>query len=172
MKVLLLPRGQRKVTLSERVQVHAVDTRVGVRAGQLLGACLPLACLGCSEWVDLEGRSRVPGPGAADACVESSLPPTTRVRRVSKVELKSATAALLDQSATHALDNVEADPQIDGRYSNSDQLVASASFLGGLELSADQIGTDFKTTVTSTAYDSPKQQDASGKSSAISRSRT
>jgi hypothetical protein len=115
---------------------------------------LALASLGCGEGGDPDAGSRAPGPAVASACVENSLPPATRVRRLSKVELQAATAALLARGTTHALDNVEADPQIDGRYSNSDQLVASASFLGGLNLAADLIGTDFKARVTSAAYDS------------------
>jgi len=118
-------------------------------------ACLlVLASLGCSG---------VDGPAAgggtqktetAPACAEATAPPTTRVRRLSKVELRTAVASLIDDGASQALDNLDADAQINGRYSNSDQQVASTSFLGAMNLSADVIGQNFKVTVTRATYDS------------------
>jgi hypothetical protein len=103
--------------------------------------------------VDADGHPSDSPVGTAETCEVSASPPTTRVRRLTKAELGPATAALVGDGAPLTLDNVEADPQIDGRYSNSDQLVASASFVNALMLAADRIGTDFKATVTSGAHD-------------------
>src|SRR5262245_63127624 len=71
------------------------------------------------------------GTGTIEGCVQGASAPTTRVRRLTKVELQNAMAALIDDRAMQALGNLDADSQINDRYSNSDQLVASASFVGG-----------------------------------------
>jgi hypothetical protein len=89
----------------------------------------------------------------AQSCEEGTTPPSTRVRRLTKVELQTAAAALLDDGARDALEDLEADSQLNGRYSNDDQQVASPSFLTGLRLAAEVIGENFKATVTSAAYD-------------------
>jgi hypothetical protein len=79
--------------------------------------------------------------------------PTTRVRRLTDVELQATLAALIDDSTVAALGNLDGDSQIDDGYSNSDRLVVSPSFANGLNLSAETIGTAFKATVTRSAYD-------------------
>src|SRR4051794_37338615 len=90
----------------------------------------------------------------SNQCAASSAaPPTTRVRRLTKVEIQNATTAMLSQSATSALSNLDADSQINGGFSNSAALVVSDSFASGLNTAADTIATQFKATVTTTSYD-------------------
>ncbi len=89
----------------------------------------------------------------ASSCEEGITPPGTRVRRLTKVELQSAAAALFDEGARQALDSLDADSELNGRYSNDDQQVVTPSFLTGLRLAAEVIGANFKATVTSAAYD-------------------
>lgn len=101
------------------------------------------------------------GGGGDTTGVQSNLcnpnlpPPTTRVRRLTKVEIQNAMTVFLGESATSALANVDADSQPKDGYSNNDQLVVGDSFATSLNLAADTIGTQFKATVTTsnTAYD-------------------
>lgn len=87
-------------------------------------------------------------------CVQGAPPPTTRVRRLTKTELTSATTAILGMDTSSALANLDADAPIKGGpdFTNSDGLVVSDSFATGLNLGAETIGTTFKATVTKTAY--------------------
>jgi hypothetical protein len=90
---------------------------------------------------------------STQCAASSAAAPTTRVRRLTKVEIQNATTALLGQDATAALSNLDADSQINGGFSNSAALVVSDSFASGLNTAADTIGTQFKATVTSANYD-------------------
>ena len=74
------------------------------------------------------------------------------MRRLTKVEIQNSATVLLKQDQTTALSNLDADSQINGGYSNSDQLVVSGSFANALDLAADGIATQFKATVTKTTY--------------------
>jgi hypothetical protein len=89
---------------------------------------------------------------SAQTCSTTGAPPSTRVRRLTKVELLTSANVVLGQDTTAALSNLDADSQINGSFSNSDQLVVSDSFANSLNLAADTIATQFKTTVTKTAY--------------------
>jgi hypothetical protein len=87
-------------------------------------------------------------------CIGGAKPPTTRVRRLTKVEIQSSATVVFAQDPSAALSNLDADSQIGGGYSNSDQLVVSGSFANGLNLAAETIGAQFKSTVTQAAYGS------------------
>jgi hypothetical protein len=91
---------------------------------------------------------------SAQTCTTMGTPPTTRVRRLTKVEIQTSANLLLATDTTTALSNLDADSQINGGFSNSDQLVVSDSFANSLNLAADTIATTFKATVTKTAYGS------------------
>lgn len=122
----------------------------GMRAPWLL---VPVS-VGCAAEVGEDGDRSAGGRETPRICTESAAPPSTRVRRLSKLELESTAAVLIGDRAKQALDDLDADPQIDGRFSNSDHLVASTSFLSSLHRVADIIGTDFKATVAPGSYDS------------------
>jgi Protein of unknown function (DUF1588)/Protein of unknown function (DUF1592)/Protein of unknown function (DUF1595)/Protein of unknown function (DUF1585) len=89
-------------------------------------------------------------------CVQGAPPPTTRVRRLTKAEITSATTTILGMDTSSALANLDADAPINGGagFTNSDGLVVSDSFANGLNLAAETIGTAWKATVTKTAYGS------------------
>jgi hypothetical protein len=71
---------------------------------------------------------------------------------LTKVELQTSMNLLLNQTATSALSNLDADSQINGGFSNADQLTVTDSFANSLNLAADTIGTQFKATVTTSNY--------------------
>ncbi|HET6148170.1 MAG TPA: DUF1588 domain-containing protein [Polyangia bacterium] len=74
------------------------------------------------------------------------------MRRLTKVEILASANQALGLDTTTSLSNLDADSQINGGFSNSDQLVVSESFANSLNLAADTIATQFKPTVTKTAY--------------------
>lgn len=111
-----------------------------------------MASVGCNEVADAGKSATKSQP--VDACTVNATAPTTRVRRLTKAELGAAVAPLLGEDAALALEDVDADPRIDDRYSNSDRLIATTGFLGGLYLVADRLGSDFKATVAPGAHDS------------------
>ena len=111
---------------------------------------------GCNGLIGAHGSG--PGPGDGDGqisgplCVQGAPPPTTRVRRLTKLEIQRSATAMLGMDTTSALTNIDADSAAVGTFSNSDTLVVSDSFANGLNLAADTIATAFKATVTKTAY--------------------
>jgi Protein of unknown function (DUF1588)/Protein of unknown function (DUF1592)/Protein of unknown function (DUF1595)/Protein of unknown function (DUF1585) len=120
-------------------------------------------CTGCTGTIGAPASSSGPsdppgsdpavgGKPSAQTCTTTGTPPTTRVRRLTKVEILSSANLLFGLDTTASLSNLDADSQINGGYSNSDQLVVSDSFANSLNLAADTIAAQFTPTVTRTAY--------------------
>ena len=89
---------------------------------------------------------------SAQTCTTTGTPPTTRVRRLTKVEILASANQALGLDTTTSLSNLDADAQMNGGFTTNDQLVVSESFANSLNLAADTIATQFKATVTKTAY--------------------
>jgi hypothetical protein len=85
-------------------------------------------------------------------CVQGAAPPSTRVRRLTKLEIQRSATAMFGVDVTSALANLDSDSAVNGSFSNSDGLVVSDSFASGLNLAAEAIATSFKATVTRTAF--------------------
>jgi hypothetical protein len=76
----------------------------------------------------------------------------TRLRRLTSDELRTSIEILLDQAASEALRNLDADSYRPGAFSTSDELVVSESFAAGLDLAAETIASQFAATVTPARY--------------------
>jgi hypothetical protein len=115
---------------------------------------LPTLAAGCNGLIGSHGGGGGGGGGATTGqlCVQGAAPPSTRVRRLTKLEIQRSATAVLGIDVTSALANLDSDSAVNGTFSNSDGLVVSDSFASGLNLAAEAIGTSFKATVTRTTY--------------------
>ena len=115
---------------------------------------LVVLAAGCNGSIGSHGGGGGGGVGATTGalCVQGAAPPSTRVRRLTKLEIQRSATAALGIDVTSALANLDSDSAVNGTFSNSDGLVVSDSFATGLNLAAEAIGTSFKATVTRTAF--------------------
>src|SRR5262245_4966581 len=113
---------------------------------------LAVVLAGCTGLIGSHGPGGGGGVETGQLCVHGAAPPTTRVRRLTKLEIQRSATAMLGMDATSALANIDADSVVGGSFSNSDGLVVSDSFASGLNLAAETLGTAFKATVTRTTY--------------------
>jgi hypothetical protein len=105
----------------------------------------------------IPGTPGAPGGPTVDAVCAAARPsaPPTRLRRLTNREIQTSTALLLDPTSPAPLPNLDADSQLEGTFSTSDQLVVSDSFANSLNLAAETVATKFKATVTRAAYGDP-----------------
>ena len=115
---------------------------------------LVVLAAGCNGLIGSHGGGGVGGVGATTGalCVQGAAPTSTRVRRLTKLEIQRSATAALGIDVTSALANLDSDSAVNGTFSNSDGLVVSDSFATGLNLAAEAIGTSFKATVTRTTF--------------------